>query len=87
MVVMSGHLVIQAWIVISLNLTLQRLRVKRPCHHSFHLDHLLQALNLNPLEPEDKELCHRVLLPRQPLQQLIRYGEFYFEWNIAYSTR
>ena len=65
MVVMSGHLAILEWIATSLNLTLQGLKVKHPCHLSSHLDHLLQALNQNLLGPEDKELCHRVLLLKQ----------------------
>lgn len=65
MVVMNGHLVIQAWIAISLNLTLQGMKVKHLCHLNFHLDLLLQALNQNHLDPEDKELCHRALLPKQ----------------------
>lgn len=72
MVVMNGHLAIQAWIT-SLNLIVRGLRVKHQCLLNFHQDHHLQVHNQNHQGPEDRELCHKVLQPKQLLQLQIRY--------------
>lgn len=64
MVVMSGHLVIQAWKLSALNL-IHEWMVRPLFHLRSQPDHFLLAHNPNLLEQEDKEPCPKVLLQKQ----------------------